>query len=52
MNKNNKCVMLALLSTAFFFHQEDRALFGRLTIPIQDELHLTDLRIDWVNMAD
>jgi len=43
--------MLALLSCAFFFHQADRALFGLLTIPIQDELHLTDLQIGWVNMA-
>lgn len=43
--------MLALLSCAFFFHQADRALFGLLTIPIQDELHLTDLQVGWVNMA-
>ena len=49
--KNCKWVTLALLSGAFFFHQADRALFGLLTIPIQDELHLTDLQIGWVNTA-
>ena len=36
---------------AFFFHQADRVLFGLLTIPIQDELHLTDLQIGWINTA-
>ena len=51
MRGGNKWLMLALLSCAFFFHQADRALFGLLTIPIQDELHLTDLQIGWVNMA-
>ena len=51
MRNGNKWLMLALLSCAFFFHQADRALFGLLTIPIQDELHLTDLQIGWVNMA-
>ena len=51
MRSGNKWLMLALLSCAFFFHQADRALFGLLTIPIQDELHLTDLQIGWVNMA-
>ena len=38
MGKTYKWVMLALLSCAFFFHQADRALFGLLTIPIQQEL--------------
>lgn len=51
MGRGNKWVMLALLSCAFFFHQADRALFGLLTVPIQDELHLTDLQVGWVNMA-
>lgn len=51
MNKNYKWLMLALLSAAFFFHQADRALFGLLTIPIQDELKLSDLQIGWVNTA-
>ena len=37
--------MLALLSCAFFFHQADRVLFGLLTIPIQEYLHLADLQI-------
>lgn len=49
--KNYKWVTLALLSGAFFFHQADRALFGLLTIPIQEDLHLTDLQIGWVNTA-
>ena len=35
-----KWFLLALLSFAFFFHQADRALFGLLTIPIQDDLKL------------
>jgi len=39
------------LSCAFFFHQADRVLFGLLTIPIQDELHLTDLQIGWINTS-
>jgi len=51
MSKNYKWVMLGMLSCAFFFHQADRALFGLLTIPIQEELHLTDLQIGWVNTA-
>jgi len=46
-----KWIMLALLSCAFFFHQADRVLFGLLTIPIQDELHLTDLQIGWINTS-
>ena len=44
-------IMLALLSCAFFFHQADRVLFGLLTIPIQDDLHLTDLQIGFVNTS-
>lgn len=50
--KNNgayKWLMLALLSGAFFFHQADRALFGLLTIPIQQDLKLTDVQIGWIN---
>ena len=46
-----KWVMLALLSCAFFFHQADRVLFGLLTIPIQEDLHLTDLQIGVVNTS-
>ena len=49
MGKTYKWVMLALLSCAFFFHQADRALFGLLTIPIQQELGLTDVQIGWIN---
>ena len=49
--KQYKWIMLALLSCAFFFHQADRVLFGLLTIPIQDELHLTDLQIGWINTS-
>ena len=44
-----KWLLLALLGSAFFFHQADRALFGLLTIPIQDELSLTDVQIGWIN---
>ena len=43
--------MLALLACAFFFHQADRVLFGLLTIPIQEDLHLTDLQIGFVNTS-
>ena len=46
-----KWIMLALLACAFFFHQADRVLFGLLTIPIQDDLHLTDLQIGFVNTS-
>ena len=46
-----KWLLLALLSLAFFFHQADRVLFGLLTIPIQEELHLTDLQIGWINTS-
>ena len=49
MKDGYKWAMLAMLSCAFFFHQADRALFGLLTIPIQEELHLTDVQIGWVN---
>ena len=41
--------LLALLSGAFFFHQADRALFGLLTIPIQEELGLDNVQIGWIN---
>ncbi len=51
MNKAYKWLLLLMLSFAFFFHQADRALFGLLTIPIQDELHLDDLQIGWINTA-
>ena len=49
MAKGYKWFLIALLSCAFFFHQADRALFGLLTIPIQEELKLTDLQIGWIN---
>ena len=49
MNKSYKWILLGLLSCAFFFHQADRALFGLLTIPIQNELGLTDVHIGWIN---
>ena len=49
MGKFYKWFLIALLSCAFFFHQADRALFGLLTIPIQEELHLSDLQIGWIN---
>ncbi|MCQ2378466.1 MAG: MFS transporter [Victivallaceae bacterium] len=44
-----KWFLVAMLSFAFFFHQADRALFGLLTIPIQNELRLTDVQIGWIN---
>jgi len=44
-----KWLLLVLLSGAFFFHQADRALFGLLTIPIQNELGLSDVQIGWIN---
>ena len=50
-NIRYKWIVLALLSCAFFFHQADRVLFGLLTIPIQDDLHLTDLQIGFVNTS-
>ena len=49
MKNGYKWAMLAMLSCAFFFHQADRALFGLLTIPIQDELGLSDVQIGWIN---
>ena len=49
MKSGYKWLLIALLSCAFFFHQADRALFGLLTIPIQDELKLTDVQIGWIN---
>ena len=42
-----KWLLIAMLSGAFFFHQADRALL--LTIPIQEELKLTDVQIGWIN---
>ena len=44
-----KWALLALLSGAFFFHQADRALFGLLTIPIQEDLGLDNVQIGWIN---
>ncbi len=49
MKKNYKWFLIAMLSCAFFFHQADRALFGLLTIPIQNELGLTNGQIGWIN---
>ncbi len=49
MKNAYKWFLLACLSCAFFFHQADRALFGLLTIPIQNDLHLTDVQIGWIN---
>lgn len=49
MSKYYKWLLIALLSGAFFFHQADRALFGLLTVPIQEELKLTDIQIGWIN---
>ena len=51
MRPSYKWLMLALLAMAFFFHQADRVLFGLLTIPIQNELHLDDLQIGWINTS-
>jgi len=50
-SESYKWAVLGMLSCAFFFHQADRALFGLLTIPIQEDLGLTDLQIGWVNTA-
>ena len=47
--KTYKWAVLAMLSCAFFFHQADRALFGLLTIPIQQDLGLSDVQIGWIN---
>ena len=49
MKNNYKWLLIALLSCAFFFHQADRALFGLLTVPIQNDLHLTNGQIGWIN---
>ena len=49
MNKKYKWLLLALLSGAIFFHQADRAIFGILTIPIQNDLGLSDVQIGWIN---
>jgi len=49
MSKHYKWLLIGMLSCAFFFHQADRALFGLLTIPIQDDLNLTDVQIGWIN---
>ena len=49
MKNSYKWFLIAMLSCAFFFHQADRALFGLLTIPIQSDLHLTDVQIGWIN---
>jgi MFS family permease len=51
MKNSYKWLLVALLSCAFFFHQADRALFGLLTIPIQDELKLTGGQMGWINGA-
>ena len=40
-----------MLSAAFFFNQADRALFSLLTVPIQNDLGLTDVQIGAVNTA-
>ncbi|HNX05505.1 MAG TPA: MFS transporter, partial [Opitutales bacterium] len=49
MKLGYKWLLLAMLSLAFFFHQADRVLFGLLTIPIQEELHLSDFQIGIIN---
>lgn len=49
MGRWYKWIVVALLSCAFFFHQADRALFGLLTIPISEELGLTNGQIGWIN---
>lgn len=43
--------LLALLGCAYYFHQADRALFGLLTEPIQNDLGLTAAQIGWINTA-
>ncbi len=40
-----------MLAATFFFNQADRALFGLLTVPIQEELGLTDIQIGAINTA-
>ena len=51
LQRNYKWIMVGLLAVAYFFNQADRVLFGLLTIPIQDELHLSDLEIGAINTA-
>jgi len=51
MNKHYKWWLLAILATVFFFNQADRALFGLLTVPIQEDLGLTDVQIGAINTA-
>ena len=51
MGKSYKWWLLAILSATFFFNQADRALFGLLTVPIQDDLGLTDVQIGAINTA-
>ena len=51
MDKQYKWWLLAILAAAFFFNQTDRALFGLLTVPIQEELALTDVQIGAINTA-
>ena len=50
MRKYYKWWLLAILSATFFFNQADRALFGLLTVPIQDDLGLTDVQIGAINI--
>lgn len=49
LKRHYKWFVLALLCGAYFFHQADRALFGILTKPIQEELSLTNVEIGWIN---
>ena len=51
MGKHYKWWLLAILSATFFFNQADRALFGLLTVPIQNDLGLTDVQIGAINTA-
>ena len=44
-------LVLILLCGAYFFHQADRALFGLLTDPIQQDLGLSNGDIGWINTA-
>lgn len=51
LSRHYKWFVLALLCGAYFFHQADRALFGILTKPIQEELSLSNVEIGWINTA-
>ena len=51
MGKHYKWWLLVILAAAFFLNQADRALFGLLTVPIQDDLGLTDVQIGAINTA-